>query len=68
MLNPMVQSDLVTYMGGTIVILFLQATNIILSYFSVFFKLETYFSHLEAKNYTRNAEKSCMMQLVPSFV
>ena len=27
MLNPMVQSDLVTYMGGTIVILFLQAAN-----------------------------------------
>ena len=27
MLNPMVQSDLVTYMGVTIVILFLQATN-----------------------------------------
>ena len=27
MLNPMVQSDLVTYMGGTIVILFLQATS-----------------------------------------
>ena len=27
MLNPMVQSDLVTYRGGTIVILFLQATN-----------------------------------------
>ena len=27
MQNPMVQSDLVTYMGGTIVILFLQATN-----------------------------------------
>ena len=26
MLNPMVQSDLVTYMGVTIVILFLQAT------------------------------------------
>ena len=26
MLNPMVQSDLVTYMGGTIVILFMQAT------------------------------------------
>ena len=26
MLNPMVQSDLVTYRGGTIVILFLQAT------------------------------------------
>ena len=26
MLNPMVQSDLVTYMVGTIVILFMQAT------------------------------------------
>ena len=30
MLNPMVQSDLVTYMGVTIVILFLQATNTII--------------------------------------
>ena len=27
MLNPMVQSDLVTYRGVTILILFLQATN-----------------------------------------
>ena len=27
MLNPMVQSDLVTYRGGTILILFLQPTN-----------------------------------------
>ena len=29
MLNPMVQSDLVTYKGGTIVILFLQATIVL---------------------------------------
>ena len=34
MLNPMVQSDLVTYKGGTIVILFLQAANIKSSIFS----------------------------------
>ena len=31
MLNPMVQSDLVTYMGVTIVILFLQATIVVMS-------------------------------------
>ena len=44
MLNPMVLSDLVTYRGVTIVILFLRATNAIEYYQTVIIKCIVHFA------------------------